>query len=95
MDNANRMGPINASSDDILDMRTTSLGIIKHDNPIEVVNNLYLEQGKKSVRAKNGEKLTQTAQGMILASERKTRKNVKDAKQKKTTPPESGPRRQI
>lgn len=91
MDNADRMGPINASSPDILDMRTTSLGIIKHDNPIEVINNLYLEQGKKAVRAKNGEKLTQTAQGMMLASERETRKNVNDAKQKKATPPKVAP----
>lgn len=84
MDNANSMlGPINASSSDIIDMRTTSLGIIKHDNPVEVVNNLFLDQGKKTIRAKNGENLTQTAQGMMLSSERKTRKQVKEARQKK------------
>ena len=38
MDNANRIGPINASSADILDMRTETLDIVKHDNAHAVVN---------------------------------------------------------
>lgn len=85
MDNANRIGPITASSGDILDMRTETLDIIKHDNAHEVVNNLFLDQGKDAVRAKNGENLTPTAQGMLKASERKTRQTAKDARKKAAT----------
>jgi len=84
MDNANsRTGPISASSADILDMRTEALDIIRHDNPHEVINNLFLDQGKDAVRAKNGENLTQTAKGLMLGAERKTTRAVKEGRKKK------------
>jgi hypothetical protein len=82
MDNANRTGPINASSSDILDMRTGMLDVVRHDNSHEIINGLFLDEGKDAVRAKNGEHLTPTAKGLMAASERKTRQAVKEARQK-------------
>lgn len=82
MDNANRVGPINALSADILDMRTGMLDVVQHDNSHEIVNGLFLDEGKDAVRAKNGENLTPTAKSLMSASERKTRQAVKETRQK-------------
>lgn len=85
MESSNRKGAINASSADILDMRATTLDIISPDHTHALVNDLFLDLGKDAVRAKNGENLTQTARGMLKASERKTRQATKGARTKAVT----------
>lgn len=82
MDNANSMGLLNTSSDEILDMRTDAQDLIEQDNPHEVVNNFVLDEGKEAIRAKNGESLTPTAKGMMKAAERKTQQAAKEARKK-------------